>query len=207
MLRNTRRSFVASYLLLFAASAACAQGQGTRYDGSWWLGISGPVRMSFLLGYLDCYRYESWGPARFHTKSHDRYRALTTQAYEGGRSRPTTLVSDVLSQFRDRPGEKGEYPEYPGEPATGAHGGNDGLAWGYVNHEGHDSQVAFVEGYLFCHEHLDRNKGGVFTKTPDDYRVLISRWYRLEENTGDMDPDREPVAIADVLFKVRTELE
>jgi hypothetical protein len=66
--------------------------------------------------------------------------------------------------------------------------------------------VAFVEGYLFCHEHLDGNKGGVCAKTPDEYRVLISRWYRLDESTGDMDSDREPVAIADVLFKVCTGL-
>lgn len=198
MPRTSRTSLVASCLLLFAAFTVCAQEGSTRYDGHWWRGLSGPVRLFFLAGYLDCYEYEYKGPARFRTKSYDRYRALITKAYEDGRARQTAMLSDVLDQFRDKPGEKEEYAG--GEPVSGPHGGNDGLTWRNLDHDG---QVAFVEGYLFCHEHLNRNKGGVFSRAPDDYRVLISRWYRLDESTRDVDPDREPVPIADVLFKVR----
>jgi hypothetical protein len=70
--------------------------------------------------------------------------------------------------------------------------------------EGHDQQLGFVEGYLYCHEKLAKSKGGVFSKTPEAYRALITQWYHFDEKTGDVDAARQPEAIADVLFKVRT---
>jgi len=81
------------------------------------------------------------------------------------------------------------------------------LYWRQASNEGHDEQLGFVEGYLYCHEKLAKSKGGVFSKAAEQYRALITHWYRFDEKTGDVDAKREPEAIADVLFKVRTGIE
>jgi hypothetical protein len=174
------------------------------YDGHWWLSISAEERTGFLAGYWDCDEYEYKGPARFETKNTPHYLDLITHAYEASPAHRGQPAIDVLLQFRDRPGDKSELLP-GGESASGAHGGNDGDYWRQMgaSERPHDKQLGFVEGYLQCHEKLAHNKGGTFSKAAEQYRALISRWYRLDEHTLDVDSDREPEAIAVVLFKFR----
>ncbi|HXZ41598.1 MAG TPA: hypothetical protein VEG68_12725 [Terriglobales bacterium] len=172
-----------------------------RYDGHWWLSVSPTEREGFLDGYIDCYIYEYKGPARFTTISLDEARDLVTRFYEDNPSHLDEPVSDVLDRFRDHPGEK--LPRDDGEPIKGRHGFYDGTYWKQISLDGKAQQLGFVGGHLWCHEHLSRNKGGMFSKSPAEYRALITQWYRLNEETGDIDAKREPMKIADVLFKFR----
>jgi hypothetical protein len=64
-----------------------------------------------------------------------------------------------------------------------------------------------VAGYLLCHATQSRNEGGVFSKSPEEYRTLITQWYRFDERTGDIDEEREREKIADVLLRFRDGLE
>lgn len=190
-------------LLLGGAACGAQQRPGVRpiYDGRWWLAASDLRRYGFVVGYFDCYHFEYQGPHLFRTKSYQRYRDLITKFYQDSavRLRP---FSEAIDRLRDKPGEKDESPG--GEPAHGQHWGNNGLYWRQASNEGHDEQLGFVEGYLYCHEKLAKNKGGVFPQTPEEYRALITQWYRFDETTDDIDATREPEAIANVLFTVRT---
>lgn len=204
-MRDSRMRMLMAASVWLATAVACgAQSQpGSRpsYDGRWWRSITPVERVGFVFGYFDCYTFEYKGPQRFLTKSYERYSQLITQVYSDS-SRVGHSLVDVIDQLRDKPGEKDENPG--GSPTPGRHDGMDGLYWKQASLEGHDKQRGFVEGYLLCHEKLAQNKGGAFSKAPDEYRALVTQWYRLDEKNGDIDAKREPEAIADVLFKVRT---
>jgi hypothetical protein len=184
-------------------SVARAQQRATNsYDGHWWLSVSPPERSGFLNGYFDCYRYEYRGPARFRNNPPAIADRLITKHYQDDRSRLTESVSDVFYRFRDLPGEKTR--EGGGEPIRGRHGFYDGTYWKQIGAlGGKPEQLGFVEGYLWCHAHLSGNEGGIFSKPPADYARMITQWYGITEETGDIDEKREPVKVADVLFKVR----
>jgi hypothetical protein len=68
---------------------------------------------------------------------------------------------------------------------------------------GRKAQARFVEGYLWCHTHLARDKGETFSKGPGEYASLITRWYGFVEQTGDINAARERTKIAEVLYKFR----
>lgn len=155
-----------------------------------------------MAGYFDCYHFEYKGPDRYLTKSYQKYEQSLSAAYADSANLQRSL-SDVIHSLRDKPGDSDQ--SVGGQPARGEHWGNDGLYWRQASNDGHDEQLGFVEGYLFCHDKLARNKGGVFSNSPDQYRRLITAWYKFDEQTDEIDPKREPVAIADVLFKVRTD--
>lgn len=100
---------------------------------------------------------------------------------------------------------------------AGSHGVYDGLYWQemYTNTDWANSPNTgpakipelrlrwFIEGYLTCHAHLNRNKGGAFSRSAAEYVRLISGWYRLDPKTANIDPERGMTAIADVLFRFR----
>jgi hypothetical protein len=190
--------------MLCAAAQEQAKHIGPRpaFDGRWWLSISDSERSGVLSGYLDCYSNEYKGSGRFLTKAYDRYRDLVTKLYHDDASLGVEKLPSAIYRLRDKPGEKPEYPA--GEPVAGAHEGNDGLYWRQANQRGHAEQLGFVEGYLLCHEKLADSRGGVFSKSPEEYRGRISRWYRYDEAADAIDPVREHEAIATVLFKVRS---
>jgi hypothetical protein len=186
-----------------AVLAAKAQKKVNKgYDGHWWLSTPPAERNGFLNGYLDCYAYEYKGPAKFTVNPPAIARDLITKFYEQGPPRLSEPVPEVFYRFRDRPGQKSTATD--GEPVKGQHGFYDGTYWKQISALGGKAeQLGFVEGYLWCHEHLSRNKGGVFSKAPSEYVALITRWYRFVEGTGDIDAKREPTKIAEVLFKFR----
>ena len=68
---------------------------------------------------------------------------------------------------------------------------------------GPGAQLGFIEGYLACHGGLNNNRGGTFSRTAADYVKSISGWYRFDNETGDIDGERQPTFIADVLFRFR----
>jgi hypothetical protein len=174
---------------------------GAQYDGKWWLSISAKEQDGFVSGFYDCYTYEYKGPDRYTVKSFAEYRRLITGYYQNDTSKKNLPVSEVMHQFRDRPGEK---PATGGETTRGQHGYFDGLYWKQISAlGGKEKEVGFIEGYLSCHSELVRDRGGVFSKPPADYAELITQWYGLKEDTGDIDEKREPAKVANVLFKFR----
>lgn len=190
---------------LTLAAAAAQQKTHSSYDGHWWLSVTRAERSGFLNGYFDCYTYEYRGPARFTANPPEIAQELVTRFYEGSPSRLSEPVPEVFYRFRDRPGERSTATD--GQPIKGRHGFYDGTYWKQISALGGEAaQLGFVQGYLWCHAHLSRNTGGVFSKPPSEYVALITRWYGFVEGTGDIDAKREPAKIADVLFKFRDQV-
>jgi hypothetical protein len=187
---------------LTLATAKAQQKTDSSYDGHWWLSISPAERSGFLNGYFDCYTYEYKGPARFTVNPPAIARDLITKFYEGSPSRLSEPVPKVFYRFRNHPGEKTTATD--GQPIKGRHGFYDGTYWKQISALGGKAeQLGFVQGYLWCHVRLSRDRGGVFSRPPSEYVALITRWYGFVEDTGDIDAKREPAKIADVLFKFR----
>lgn len=184
------------------ADAETQQKMNTGYDGHWWLSISSSERSGFLNGYFDCYTYEFNGSARFTKNPPDTARSLVTKFYEENSAHLADPVSDVFYRFRNHTRENAMTGD--GEPINGRHGYYDGTYWKQMSALGGKAeQLGFVEGYLWCHAHLLQNQGGIFSKAPAKYVVLISRWYKFNSETEDMDAKREPTKIADVFSKFR----
>ena len=190
-----------SFALAALASGANAQQKASAsYDGHWWLSITPHEQYGFLNGFTDCYDFEYKGPDRYI--DYNKNQKLITMFYEENASQQGMPVSEVLHRFRARPGEK---PRPGGEVIKGRHAYYDGTYWKLISAEGRAEveQRGFVEGYLACHAGLNHNKGGVFSKAPEEYVRLITQWYGFIEQTGDINAKREPTAIADALFRFR----
>lgn len=82
---------------------------------------------------------------------------------------------------------------------------DDGLVWRQMSLQTGPEvgQRGYIEGYLACHVRVNHNKGGTFARPAEDYVRLITQWYGFVRETDDIKSDREPVAIADVLYKFR----
>lgn len=170
------------------------------YEGRWWLSIPHAEQSGFIHGFLDCYIYDVKGPAHFSGSAYT-YRHALNRYFR--RMRAITMrqhVGRVLLNFRDPKGYKvtDKYAEH----VTAAHGGDDGLYWMQLSLS-KGEQTGFVEGYLACHSELKPNDGVAYSRTPAEYVQLINKWYKFSPATGDISAKRQPVAIADVLFRFR----
>jgi hypothetical protein len=206
---NFRKSLVLAVVgSMGIALGVCASGPArTRatYDGRWWLSTAPAERTGFLDGYFDCYTYEYKGPAKFTVNPPAIAHDLVTKFYEQNPARISEPVPEVLYRFRDRPGQTSTATG--GEPIKGRHGFYDGTYWKQIGALGGKAeQLGFVEGYLWCHENLSGNKGGVFSKSPAEYAALITHWYGFVEDTSDINAKREPAKVADVFFKFRDQV-
>ncbi len=173
----------------------------SKYDGKWWLSITPNEQDGFATGYFDCYVYEYKGPDKYTERSFDEYERLVTVYYKNNLSKGSLPISEAIHELRDRPGE---VASRGGEISREPHAYFDGLYWKQTSAlGGKESHLGFVEGYLFCHAELAHNRGGIFSKSPAELSGLITKWYGLKEDTGDIDEKREPAKIADVLFRLR----
>jgi hypothetical protein len=193
--------FVSMFLVAAGSELTAQNSQRPVYNGHWWLSVSQEERLGFVSGYVDCYMFEYKGPAGFWNRSGTVLRDLMTEYYESVGNADESVPS-VLGHFRDRPTDTVP-PAMPGPIKFGPHGGMDGQLWWEINGNGPDEPLGIVEGYLHCHETQSRNEGGVFSKTPDEYRLLINEWYELDVETGDINSERVWEKIADVLFGFR----
>lgn len=171
------------------------------YDGLWWRSVSADERGGFVDGYLDCYIYEYKGPAGFADRSSSALIRLISEYYSKHPSEMQEPVPQTLSRFRDRPGDTtNAVTAGGGEEYFEPHAYYDGTYWKGMSDSG---RVGFIEGYLLCHVNQSRNVGGVFKESPVAYRGLVSRWYGLNDDTGDINGAREQEKVADVLYRVR----
>jgi hypothetical protein len=198
--------FVVAALSLFLISAVecAAQGSGVReltYNGQWWSAVQPAERESFVAGYLDCYRYDLKGAAKYEAKSIVAYRDRVSQYFADDRRRAGQSVAFALTTVADRPGEKGPSG---GEVWHDRHGYFDGTYWRQAFATGGvEAQRGFVEGYLACDEQVRHGRQARSRTTASDYVTRINRWYRFDPESGDVETSREKAKIADVLAKVR----
>lgn len=203
-MRTTIRAILfvtAGHLLFIFTHYALSQDNETsqHYNGRWWISVSAHEQDGFVSGYYDCYAYEYKGPDRYTAKSFIEYQELITKFYLKYPSKQTSPVSGVMHTFRDRPGDKVRL----GGTISDQHGYFDGLYWKQISAlGGTEKQVGFVAGYLACHAQCVHNRGGDFSRPPAEYAALITQWYELKDD-GDINEKREPIKVADVLFKFR----
>jgi hypothetical protein len=195
-----KRALVLTLHLSMAFSVALAHaqaGNSTAPDGAWWLSVSQAEQKGFLNGYGNCYFSEFKGPANYWIGTPFQAQEAITTFYKEHPDKQQEPVSAVFSQLPSRPMQKAK----PGDEVRSPGSSFDGLYWRQQYAlGGRAQQIAFIKGYLTCHEKLAQNKGGRFSKTPAEYVTLISQWYGFDEKTGDVDEKREPQRIAKVLF-------
>lgn len=191
--------------LVAANTAACqlpvAKDRQVRYDGTWWLAASQAERNGFLAGFIDCYKFDAKGPARFEARPLTAYRDSLSRYFESGGPHLKQSVVSVLATVGDRPGEQ---PPSGGEEWHESHGYFDGNYWRQSFGSGGSAhQIGFVEGYVACNRQLGAARRATFTAPATEYVHRINQWYQFDSTTADMEPTREKAKIVDVLFKFR----
>lgn len=173
----------------------------TRYDGAWWITVPQAEKDGFVAGFVDCYKYELRGPARFEARPLAEYRDSLSHYFVPGSQHLSESVAKAFGMFADRPGER---PPAGGEEWREKHGYFDGNYWRQAFAAGGTShQRGFVEGYLSCNQQLGPHRRVSYSGRPDAYVRHISQWYRFDSTSADMEPTRERTKIADVLFRFR----
>lgn len=204
-MRKLRIRLIAILVLIALGTAPGLSGaqHPKAYDGHWWLSdyTSGAVKYGFINGYWDCYINTYRGRANYLLSTTED---MITHVYNFYRTNPSKLgmpVPEVMYQFRapkeakaPRGGEVGLV-----RPHDSAYYYN-GQYWGW---SGKRFDLGFVEGYLWCWRNCLHNKGGTFSKTPEEYVKLIDGWYRMDRATGYISPGRDCTPIGEVLYKFR----
>jgi len=208
---NTSFHVICTLFLVLATSPVSLRAQEARFDGHWWRSASYDEQAYFIEGYLDCYAFEFKGPKTLSGHSYDAIQNFISTFYEKNPKDLDKPAAEVLFEISSKPREKRPAVDDGNKPRP--HFGNDGDAWSAVGltREGYvlvvsktqDRRLGFIEGYLYCHRHDANNRGGTFSKSARDYVRLINKWYRINDEAGEIDEKREGVMIADVLFKFR----
>ena len=172
-----------------------------KYDGTWWQSISQQERSGFVAGAIDCYVSDYRGARWFEGNSLDAYRDRVTAFYQASASRMGDSVFQALLAVGDSSRAEGG-----GQPApVTEHGYFTGLYWMQMHLGGPEQQLGFLEGYLSCYRHFLPNEAKAFTRSPAEYRALITQWYRFDEATGDVDAERQKAPIAEALRRVNAD--
>ena len=151
-------------------------------------------KSGYLNGDADCNRYELAGKPRY-SKSAAEQAEYITNFYRNTPGKRSVAVFDIVRMADEQPPLSKE--PGGGDTWTERHGYWDGQWW----REGSPAdRLGFVEGYVACYARA-KNATADFRRQPGDYAKLISQWYRLNEETADIDPARETDKIADVLFR------
>ena len=169
------------------------------YDGEWWLSLGGWEQYGFLSGYENCYLSEYHGSVGF-PKEVQSYVDDLNKYYLADASRLKTSVSDALDALRDA-GNDAALPLMKRKPREGSQE-FDGKFWFEADSA---TQLGFVEGYLACHSAKLKDADAQFSKAPSDYVELINKAYNITDNTDDVDEDKAPLKIADVLHRLKDE--
>jgi hypothetical protein len=169
------------------------------YDGDWWLSLGGWEQYGVISGYEDCYAFEYRGSVPF-TKEIQTYIDDLTRYFLSDSTLRKQTVSEALDALRKAAGDQ-PMPA-ASDSATGAHGDFDGKFWFDADPA---AEVGFVEGYLACHSAKLKDADAKFSKTPSEYVDLINKAYNITDDTDDIDADKAPLKIADVLHTLKDE--
>jgi hypothetical protein len=195
------------FLLLFAVAAQSQQPPAApvpsalpAYDGGWWLSLGGWEQYGFLSGYQDCYAFEYRGSIPF-TKEIQSYIDDLNKYFLEDPARRKQTVSEALDKLRGAAADQSA-PAASGSTAADPHGGFDGRFWFDADTA---AELGFVEGYLACHTAKVKDADGKFSKPAAEYVALINKAYDITDDTDDIDADKAPIKIADVLHHLKDE--
>ena len=203
--RSSSRFRILPLLLALALTAGTnaarppALPPATTYDGGWWLSLGGWERYGAISGYADCYVFEYRGSVAF-TKEIQTYIDDLTKYFQADPMRRKQSFSEALDTMRGALEDKGAAPM--ADPPSGAHGSFDGRFWFEADSA---AELGFVEGYLACHSAKLKDADAKFSKPPSEYVDLINKAYNITDDTDDVDADKAPMKIADVLHRLKDE--
>jgi hypothetical protein len=169
------------------------------YDGDWWLTLGGWEQYGVVSGYEDCYGSEYRGSVSFH-KEVQSYVDDLNKYFIADPARRKQSVSEALDALRGAGGDTAVSPSK--EPPAEPHSGFDGRFWFDADPA---AELGFVEGYLACHSAKLKDADAKFTKAPSEYVDLINKAYNITDDTDDIDADKAPLKIADVLHRLKDE--
>jgi len=169
------------------------------YDGEWWLSLGGWEQYGVISGYQDCYAFEYRGSVPF-TKEIQTYIEDLNKYFQSDPALRKQTVSEALDGLRKAAGDQ-PTPAAPDSP-TSAHGDFDGKFWFEADPA---AELGFVEGYLACHSAKLKDADAKFSKSPSEYVDLINKAYNITDDTDDVDADKAPMKIADVLHRLKDE--
>ena len=162
------------------------------FNGHWWLLLTQEERSGYINGDEDCYRFEL-DKIILPSKSADEISEFVTNFY---RNNIGNINESAFSVIRRADIKMGNVAELKGgEVWKDRHGYWNGDWW----RQGQPAdRLGFVEGYLSCLRSIE-DKGKQFPNDPPAYVTFINRWYGLNQETGDVNPQREEAKIGDVL--------
>ncbi len=169
------------------------------FDGDWWLTLGGWEQYGAVTGYEDCYAFEYRGSVPF-AKEVQTYIDDLSKYFLADPARRKQTVSEALDALRGAAEDKAM--PAPNEPSSEAHGSFDGKFWFDADPA---AELGFVEGYLACHSAKVKDADAKFSKPPSEYVDLINKAYNITDDTDDVDPDKAPMKIADVLHRLKDE--
>jgi len=169
------------------------------YDGHWWLSLGGWEQYGVISGYKDCYVFEYRGDLAF-TREIQTYIDALTKYYLSDVALRKRTVSEALDFVHKIANEQAA----PGasDTPTKAHADFDGTFWFDADPA---AELGFVEGYLACHSAKVKDADGKFSKAPSEYVDLINKAYNITDDTDEVDADKAPMKIADVLHRLKDE--
>lgn len=177
--------------------ASCAA-QNLKQDGKWWRDLSDGERVEFLAGFIDCYANDLGDKNNTFPESWYTYAPRISSYYQSHPQQLSHSVTQVLFKVRSVHPPK---PPKDGEVWRGKHWFFDGEYWGQI---GKNEQVAFIDGYLTCYREYLASRTEKFSKSSNTYANGITGWFDAEPTRSPkLVTQREKVAIADVLYKVR----
>ncbi len=183
--------------LLALLVAPCAA-QNSKQDGTWWRDLSDGERVQFLAGFIDCYANDFGDKNNTFPESWYTYAPRISNYYESHPKLVTRPVSRVLFEVR------GTHPPklaQGGEVWREKHWFFNGEYWGQI---GKYEQIAFIDGYLSCYRQYLSSRTEKFSKSSSGYADRITHWFDAEPSKSPkLVAQREKMAIADVLYKIR----
>ncbi len=205
--RSLSSAILVLFALLFLPQASRGQSQpagkpaeksaAPRYNGDWWLSLGGWEQYGVISGYEDCYGFEYRGSVAF-TKEIQVYIDELNKYYLSDPALRKQTVSEALDLLR----KAGNDPSAPvaGATPTEAHGQFDGRFWFDADPA---AELGFVEGYLACHAAKLKDADAKFSKPASEYVDLINKAYNITDDTDEVDADKAPIKIADVLHTLK----
>jgi hypothetical protein len=187
------RGLGAILLFLVAMAAMATSHDEEAYNGWWWLHVPLEQQTGYINGDEDCYKFDMHKNLA-NSKSAREIAQIVTHFYET-KGNENTSVFVALREADRHPSQ--EKSSINGEVWRERHGYWDGQWW----REGSPfDRLGFVQGFLACHKegNLLAKK---FSKTAEEYVILINGWYGLNEKTGASNPEREDIKIADVISR------
>jgi hypothetical protein len=168
-----------------------SQPKPAEYGGRWWLSVSSLEQRGFINGSFDCTTWKL-GDRRGARDTAEEVQKFANGFYEDPSHWPVP-VSRIVEMYDSRHTSSPKQisgAEVWNEP----HGYWDGLWWKGAGYPNTLEQRGYVEGYLNCYRFKTNAPTKTFSKSPKEYVVQITDWYRRS--------GREDAKIADVLFSL-----